>query len=82
MDNFEFGETFYLTELLAFIHQQLAPELQSVVAVPKAGSQTFGRLFQIRAEPDELFISAASATDIEVVVSLTDEELRIGTFVV
>jgi len=82
VDNFEFGETFYLTELLAFIHQQLAPEIQSVVAVPKAGNQTFGRLFQIRAEPDELFISAASATDIEVVVSLTDEELRIGTFVV
>jgi hypothetical protein len=82
VDNMDFGETFYLTELLAFIHQQLAPDVQSVVAVPKTGNQTFGRLFQIRSEPDELFISAASATDIELVDSLTDEELRIGTFVV
>jgi hypothetical protein len=82
LDNFDFGETFYMTELLAFIHQELAPEIQSVVAVPKKTDQTFGRLFQVRSESDELFISAASPEDIEVVTSLTDEELRIGTFVV
>lgn len=81
VDNFEFGETFYLTELIAFIHQELAPEVQSVVAVPK-GDQAFGRGFQVRSEPDELFVSAANTEDIEVVTSLTDEELRIGTFVV
>ena len=79
LDNFDFGESFYLTELLAFIHQELAPNIQSIVAVPDLDTQAFGRLFQIRAEPDELFISAASAEDIELVTSFTDEELRIGT---
>ena len=78
VDNFEFGETFYMTELLAFIHQEMAPNVQSVVAVPKDDDEAFGRLFQIRSEPDELFISAASSEDIEVVNSFTDEELRIG----
>jgi len=78
VDNWDFGETFYLTELLSFIHQELAPNIQTIVAVPKDSTETFGRLFQIRAEPDELFISSASATDIEIVNSLTDEELRIG----
>jgi hypothetical protein len=82
LDNFDFGETFYMTELIAFIHRELAPDLQTVVAVPVFGSQTFGRLFQIRSEPDELFISAASSEDVEVVQSLSDEELRIGTLVV
>ena len=80
-ENFDFGETFFLTELIAFIHQQLAPEVQSVVIVPTENDQAFGRLFQVRSEPDELFISAASPEDIEVVASLTDEELRIGTFI-
>lgn len=82
LDNFDFGETFYLTELLAFIHQELAPDLQTVVAVPVFQDQSFGRLFQIRAEPDELFISSASSEDIEVVQSLSDEELRIGTLLI
>ena len=78
VDNWDFGETFYMTELLAFIHQELAPNLQTVVAVPKADTEAFGRLFQIRSEPDQLLISAASAEDIEVVTAFTDEELRIG----
>jgi hypothetical protein len=50
-----------------------------VVSVPKSDTETFGRLFQIRSEPDELFVSATSADDIEVVSAFTDEELRIGT---
>ncbi len=79
VDNFDFGETFYMTELLAFIHQELATNIQSVVAVPKQDEEAFGRLFQIRAEPDQLFISSASAEDIELVTAFTDEELRIGT---
>lgn len=79
VENFDFGETFYLTELLAFIHQQLAPAVQTVVAVPRDNTLTFGRLFQIRSEPDELFVSAARAEDVEIVLALTDEELRIGS---
>ena len=77
--NWEFGESFYFTELAAYIHQQLAPDVQSVVIVPKFQDQAFGRLFQVRAEPDELLVSAASATDIELVTNLSDEELRIGS---
>ena len=78
VDNWNFGEVFYMTELLAFIHQEMAPNIQTVVAVPNSDTESFGRLFQIRSEPDELFISATSADDIEVVNSFTDEELRIG----
>jgi len=81
VNNFDFGETFFFTELIAFIHQQLAPEVQSVVITPTENDQAFGRLFQVRSEPDELFISSASPEDIEVVTSLTDEELRIGAFI-
>jgi len=80
VNNWDFGERFYFTELCAYIHSQLAPELQTVVIVPRSNDQAFGRLFQVRCEPDELFIRAAQPDDIEVVSSLTDEELRIGVF--
>ena len=79
VDNWDFGDTFYFTELAAFIHASLAPDIQSVVIVPKNDDQAFGRLFQVRSEPDQLFVSAASPEDIELVDSLTDEELRVGT---
>ena len=79
VDNWDFGDTFYFTELAAFIHASMAPDIQSVVIVPKNDDQAFGRLFQVRSEPDQLFVSAASPEDIELVDSLTDEELRVGT---
>lgn len=74
----DFGEKFYFTELVAFVHAQLAPELQSMVIVPRNNDQAFGRMFQVRTEPDELFLSCANPSDIEIVPFFTDEEIRIG----
>ena len=71
------GETFYFTELAAFIHRQLPTIVRSVVVVPRAGDGTFGRIFQVRAEPDEMFVSCAVPSDIEIVESLTDSSLNI-----
>lgn len=76
----DFGEVIYFTELASFVHAQLAPDVQTFVIVPKDTTQTFGRLFQIRLEPDELPLSATQPSDVEIVQSLTDAELRIGTF--
>lgn len=81
VDRWDFGEKFFFTELCAFLHARLAPDVQSVVIVPRDNDQAFGRLFQVRSEPDELFISAASPEDVEIVTNLSDDELRIGSFV-
>jgi hypothetical protein len=78
VDLWDFGESFYYTELAAYIHQQLATQVQSVVIVPEADGQFFGRMFQVRCEPDELFVSAATADSIEIVDNLTDSRLKIG----
>ena len=80
VDKWDFGGSFYFTELSAFIHTALAPDIQSAVIVPKDATQAFGRLFQIRSEPDELLISCAQATDVEIITNLSDIELQIGTF--
>ena len=81
VDRWEFGESFYFTELVAFVHSQVAPDLQSMVIVPKNNNQAFGRMFQVRAEPNEMFISAASPEDVKIVKYFTDSELKIGTLV-
>lgn len=76
--NWELGATFYFTDMVAFIHRVCAPDLQSLVIVSKEG-EPFGSLFQVRAAPDELFISVAQPTDIEVVASFNNDNLQIQT---
>jgi len=76
--NFDFGETFYFTELAAFIHQRLATIIGSVVIVPLDEEQKFGELFQVRSGADEVFISSANVSDIQIVLAFNDTILRIG----
>lgn len=75
--NWDFGETFYFTELAGYIHARFPTLVRSIVAVPRSGTGTFGRLFQVRAEPDELFVSCASPEDIEVADSLTESAMKV-----
>lgn len=76
INNWDFGESFYFTELSAYIHQKLANIIASVVIVPTNSSSEFGDLFQIKAEPNELFLSTATVADVEIISNLTDVNLR------
>lgn len=76
--NWDLGESFYLSELIAFVHRAVAPNLQSIVMVAKDGA-AFGTLFQIRSAPDELFISVARPSDVKLVTSFNNDNLQIGT---
>ena len=76
IDFWDFGDTFYFTELAAYIHNQLAPDLLSVVIVPAQTSSGFGSLFQVFAEDNEIFISSATVDNVEVINSLSAEKLK------
>ena len=75
ISNWDFGDTFFFTELSAYIHNQLSSQISSVVIVPKDSESKFGNLFQIKAEPNELFFSTASVNDVEIVTGLTGNNL-------
>jgi hypothetical protein len=75
--NFDFGETFYYTELAAFIHQSLANIIGSIVIVPLAADATFGDLFEIHCQSDQVFISTASVSDVVIVSANTAQNLRL-----
>ena len=82
LDNWDFGDSFYFTELAAYIHNQLAPDLLTVVIVPNQSGQTFGSLFQIACAADEIFISGATVDDVSIIDALgANQLLASGTVV-
>lgn len=78
LDNWDFGETFYFSELAAYLHNQLSTIISSVHLVPTSTDQTYGDLQQIRCLPYEILISAATVLDVDVVTNLTTVKLRAG----
>jgi len=70
IENWDFGEIFYFTELSAYIHQQMPGVISSVVITPIQSNSKFGDLFQVIPESNELFIPDVTLQDIEIVNSL------------
>jgi hypothetical protein len=75
LDNWDFGDSFYFTELAAYIHNELAPDLLTAVIVPNQSGQGFGSLFQIDSAADEIFISGATVDDVTIISALGANQL-------
>lgn len=77
--NWSYGESFYYTELCAYIHSQLSTQISSVVIVGSDAESVFGDLFEITCQPNELFYSTATVDNIEIINSFTDQNLKKGS---
>jgi len=77
INNWNFGDTFYFSELTAYLHDQVGELISSVVLVPNDPTQSFGDLYEIKAAPYEIFVNAATANDVVVISALTPAELQI-----
>jgi hypothetical protein len=82
LDNWDFGDAFYFTELAAYVHNQLAPDLLTAVIVPNQSGQSFGSLFQINSAADEIFISGATVDDVSIITALGANQLAASGTVV
>ncbi len=78
LENWDFGETFYWSELSSYIMTRLAPTISSITIVPKSSNFVFGSLMEIKAEIDEILISGANVEDIEIITAITSERLNAG----
>lgn len=74
----EFGETFYFTELSTAIHAALPVEISTVVMVPLYSGSYFGDLFQIQAQEDELFYPDITVNDIDIVTEINSTIIKSG----
>ena len=82
LNNFDFGDSFYFTELAAHIHNRLAPHLLTVVIVPNQTGQVFGSLFQISGTSNEIFISGATVDDVAIIDAIGANQLQASGTVV
>jgi hypothetical protein len=74
--NWDFGDTFYFSELAAYIHQNIGNVVSSVVLVPLDTQKSFGDLYEIRSAPNQIFVNGATVNDIEVITALTSTNLQ------
>jgi hypothetical protein len=82
LENWDFGDIFYFSELSAYVMNQLAPDIVTFVIVPDQATQTFGSLFEIKSESDEIFISGATVDDVEIIDAVTASRLKASGTVV
>jgi len=76
VNNWDFGDTFFFSELSAYLHDECGNLISSAVLVPNDPTKKFGDLYEIKCRPYEIFVNAATANDVLVVPALTPDELQ------
>jgi hypothetical protein len=76
IDKWDFGSTFYFSELAGVLHRQLGTIISSVILVPLDPQKSFGDLYEIRSQPNEIFANGATIDNIDVIEALTSSNLR------
>lgn len=77
ISKWEFGETFYFQQLSTHIENKLGNKIKSVVVVPLSNNNHFGTLFQVNAREDEILQAQLRPSDIEIVQSYNNVNLKI-----
>ena len=76
LDLWDFGDTFYFSELSGFLHDKLSGIVSSVVLVPLNQDKYFGSLYEIRCAPNQIFVNGATVQNVEVITALTSTNIR------
>lgn len=77
INNWNFGDTFYFSELSAYLHAECGELISSAVLVPNDPTKPFGDLYEIKCMPYEIFVNGATAADVLVIPALTPAELQV-----
>ena len=78
INNWNFGDTFFFSELSAYLHNEIGDLISSAVLVPNSPTEPFGTLYEIKCAPYEIFVNAATANDILVIAALTPDQLQVA----
>jgi hypothetical protein len=74
--NWDFGETFYFSELAAYLHMRLSPNISSVIIVPANSNSVFGSLLQVNSNINEILTSAATVDNVQIITAITAAQLN------
>jgi len=81
IDNWDFGDTFYFSELSASVMNNLVPYITTFLIVPNNSDQVYGSLQQISSAPNEIFISSATVNNIEIIESITADNVKSAGYI-
>ena len=76
INNWDFEETFYFSELASYLHVQLVPNVASVTIVPANQSSVFGSLMQVNCNVNEIIVSAATVENVQIISAITAAQLN------
>lgn len=79
LENWDFGQSFNFSELSTYVMNLLTPNIVNFVIVPRANS--FGSLYEISCLSNEIFISGATISNIEIIDAITSSQLRTNSIV-
>lgn len=82
LDNWDFGKSFFFSELTTYIMNLLTPDITNFIIIPKSSNSAFGSLFEISCQSNEIFVSGATVTDIEIIDAITASQLKTTATVV
>ena len=80
LSNWDFGQTFYFSELSTYVMNLLTPDITNFVIVPKSNNN-FGSLYEVACLSNEIFISGATIFDIEIIDAITSSQLKTTSIV-
>ena len=79
LDNWNFGDTFYFSELSTYVINQLSPDVINFAIVPTKPGLFFGNLFEITCPSNQILISCATTSNIVIVDAFTSSNLKTVT---
>ena len=75
LENWDFGQSFYFSELSTYVMNQLTPDITNFVVTPKSVG-SFGSLYEVACQSNEIFINGAEISDIEIIDAVTASQLK------
>jgi hypothetical protein len=75
INNWDFGATFYFSELAAYLHKELGDYISSVIITPKYATNTFTNLLSISCSLNEIFMAVTTSSDVKIITQLAQSEL-------
>lgn len=76
LENWEFGQSFNFTELSTYVLNSMTPDILNFIVVPKNPNLPFGSLFEIACQSNEILISGATTSDIEIIDAVTAAQIN------
>ena len=78
IDNWDFGEEFYFTEMAAYIHNNMIGEISQITINPTGSITDSTALFEITSDSDELFLPILTSSNIIVTRTLAGNSTTIS----